>query len=181
MIEVQFVGCATRHALSTIACPHLKFYACWNNATTFNKTIGIFFRGRFVRHTFHCDEFKFENVSSAVVLNPRIYKVKESIVSPNTGFDFFIDLNNVRALFTCLELLCSLMEFSVLGKRATRLPLWLVERFWVRNALTFRLIMPFVNKHSPVVLHLVSIRGIWANRHEDDRVMSLQTEIHAPL
>ena len=96
---MKFIGCATRYALATIARPHFKLYASWNDATTLNKTISVFFRGRFVRHALNCDELEFECISNSVALNPRIDKVKEPVISPNTSFDLFVDLNNIGAFF----------------------------------------------------------------------------------
>lgn len=149
MVEVKFIGCATRYTLATIARPHFKLYASWNDATTLNKTISVFFRGRFVRHALNCDELEFEYISNSVALNPRIDKVKEPVISPNAGFDFLVDLNDVWAFFTSLELLRSIMELTVLGQSPARLPVWLIEQFWVGNALSFRLIMPFGNLSKP--------------------------------
>lgn len=91
--------------------------------------------------------------------------MKETVIGPNAGFDLFVYLNNIRCLFTCFELLCCLMEFPILGKHSTWLSLWLVECFGIRNSFAFRLIMPFVNEHRPIILHLVLIGSIGTNRH----------------
>ena len=96
---MKLIGCTTRYALAAIARPHLKLYAGGNDATALNKAIGIFFRGRCVRHAFNCNELELEHISNAVVFHPRIDKVKEPVISPNTGFDLFVDLNNIGAFF----------------------------------------------------------------------------------
>ena len=49
--------------------------------------------------------------------------MKKSVVGPNTSFDLFVNLNNVRAFFTSLESLRSLMKSSVLSEGAAGLPL----------------------------------------------------------
>jgi hypothetical protein len=41
--------------------------------------------------------------------------------------------------------------------------------------------VPFVNQHTTVFFDTIRIRSVGTNRHQDYRVLAVQTEIHALL
>ena len=77
--------------------------------------------------------------------------MKKSIVCPNTSYDFFIDLNDVRTFLIRLETLSRLVELPILSEITTSEPFGLIKNFGVRNPLTLWLIMPLINQHAAII------------------------------
>ncbi len=83
--------------------------------------------------------------------------MKKSVVRPNTSFDLFVNLNNIRTFLTCPEPLRSLMKFSVFGKRPARLTFRLIKSLRINYSFAFWFIVAFVNKNGTVILNLIVI------------------------
>ncbi len=86
----------------------------------FNMLIDVFFRGQFIRYAFDSHELKFKYIPDTIVFNPRIHKMKKAVISPNTGFNLFVNLDDIRPFFAGFVLLSGLMKFSVFRKSAAR-------------------------------------------------------------
>ena len=86
----------------------------------FNMLIDIFYRGQFIRYALYSHEFKFKYIPDTIVFNPRIHKMKKSVISPNTGFNLFVNLDDIPTFFAGFELLSGLMKFSVFRKSTAR-------------------------------------------------------------
>gem|GEM_PF-5139635 len=88
--------------------------------------------------------------------------MEKSVIGPNAGFYFLVDLNNVWPFFARLEPLSGLIEFSILGKCSASEPFRLVEDLGIRYSFTLWLVVTFINEDCTVVLHFITIRGVRA-------------------
>jgi len=71
--------------------------------------------------------FEYLNSSSTAILVSIIKKIsgvrlmmKKAVISPNTGFNLFVNLDDIRPFFAGFVLLSGLMKFSVFRKSAAR-------------------------------------------------------------
>ncbi len=173
VIEVELIRFSTDHAFCFVACPNFKFYIRWNDASPFRKLVWRVFGSRKIRDLFHSNKFKLKYRPVSARFLPRVHQMKESVVGPDTISDLLIHLHDILPLFAQFKHLSSLVELTIFGQIASRLPVRLIERFRVGDALSSWLVMPFVNQGGSIILHFVTVRRITAHRHQNDGMATL--------
>jgi hypothetical protein len=111
MIEVKLIGSPANDAPPTIPFPDLKLYMCRNH--TAPCCIGTDWHIQVVL-TLHGYELEFEHLAPIADLSPRVNKMEDSVVRPDTLAQLFVHTNALRRAVAGLRLLCSTEKQTIL-------------------------------------------------------------------
>src|SRR5262245_41868021 len=116
-----------------------------------------------------------------VLFPPRIDKVKDAIVGPNSRVDLFVYPDSLRLTLARFGILSCLMKFAILRQGARRVTLWLIDYLGVRAIGSVWFVVAFVDQNCTAFLNSVAIRGIPTERHQNHRMVPAKTEVHTLL
>lgn len=78
--------------------------------------------------------------------------MEEAIIRPDSWFNFFVHLNNVRAFLAALVLLRRVVKLPILSYHTTWLPFRLIKFLWIGDSSALRRVVAFIKKNSTVFL-----------------------------
>jgi hypothetical protein len=86
--------------------------------------------------------------------------MKNAVVGPDSGMDFFVNSNSLRLATTRLRILSILMKSSILGQSARRKVLRLINHLGIRTIGPAWFVVAFVNQNRSALLDSVAIWAI---------------------
>src|SRR5262245_35905572 len=156
---MEFIGSTTHDALPAITFPDCQLDCGRDDSPAYRIRTGWYGE---VFLSFDGFQTELEYGAIFVLFPPGIDKVKDAIVGPDSGMEFFVNSNPLRLAQPRLSILSGLMKFAILRQAAGRIVLWLIDHLGIRTTGPARFVVAFVDQNGSRFLDSVAIRGISA-------------------